>query len=576
MTTRGSGVENNNETPTHTTASRSSTTSDNSPSKRWPAPNPRFPMIVELDDELVAIACGICKANSIAGNPRNPPSKFFNGMRGLQSHMVRGHGAKGITMDEVAAQCYRTALSASDARLLRSGRMPLMKIEMVTRAESSTAEDAPEIAAAAGLEMGEGHKKTTKELHAAYVLNATNDPLWPSLHSNYPMIVRIAGTGFAIACHICGANAKAPFSGSPDALFMAGVNGLLHHVGRCHPESGKMNRQAIVDQCQRTRISAADVRRIQMGQAPSAQINMVKFQRINQGRDAAVEEVEDENVVDSDSSLALSPTTGNNAASHMDSINDDFPTVIYGDETWESISCHLCGANARRYKSVHMRYLRGIFGLAAHYRQAHPRDESWSSAEVYGSCTREPIDPGFVNDILAGRQIEFPANMDLGSDLMQSEEEDSAKEPDEQETSRKTQVAGSIYSDDRADFGNVMDYYEDVGDENDGHAVQSPRPQGRQVMRTSTPPDSLSQGAQATSQNRLLAGALSLWKRKTSSNTDGRPGSQRASLPAVLGKRAASPDADEGSSSDSDRPLKQRKTSKSRMNAGSGASRKRF
>lgn len=576
MTTRGSGVQNSNETPTRTTNARSTPTSGNSPNERWPAPNPDFPMIVKLDGKLVAIACGICKANAVPGSPGNPPTKFFNGMRGLQSHMVRGHGAKGITMDEVAAQCHRTALLASDARLVSRGRMPLMNIDMITMSESGTIEGAPENAVATGHEMDEAPKKTTKELHAGYVLKATNDPLWPSLHADYPMVVRISGTAFAIACHLCGANAKAPCNGSPDTLFMAGVNGLLHHFGRCHPQGGNMNRQAVIDRCQRTRVSAADVRRIEMGQAPSAQIIMVKFQRTNQGRETANKEVEDDNVVDSDSSRAVSPALGNPAASRMDSINDDFPTIVYGGNAWESISCHLCGANARRYQKVRVRFLRGISGLAAHYRRVHPRVESWSNAEVYELCARKPVDPGVVSDILSGRQTAFAVDMDLGSGVVPLEEEDRASEPDAQETPEKGQANGELFSKGSPELGNRLDDFEDVGGENDGHAVQALGPQGRQVMRTSSPSGSPSQGAQATLQNSLLAGSVSPWKRKIGSNTDARPGSERASLPAVLGKRAGSVGAEGESSSDSDRPLKQRRTLKSRVDMGNTASRKSF
>jgi len=531
-------------------------------------------MIVQLDGQLVAIACGICKANAIPGNPGNPPSKFFNGMRGLQSHMMKGHGAKGIGLDEIAARCHRTILSVSDTRLVKSGRKPLMRVEMVTMTDNSTENETSEVVAAAGNQKQEASTKTPKEAYAIAVAKAMGDPLWPSLHAAYPMVVRISGQPFAIACHLCGANAKAHHWKSSEVLFMAGVNGLLHHIGRSHPESGRFNRQAVIDHCQRTSISAADERRIEMGQAPVAQIMMIKFQKVNQAQDAIPEEADDEKIAvggSRRSSRASSPAVWNKSASRFDSISDNFPTVVRGDDAWESIRCHLCGANARCPKRDAIRYMRGMFGLATHYRQSHPRDESWSNEEVYSLCTREQVDPKVADAMLAGRDITFVMDMDLGSDAAQLADKGRSDGNDERETSGKHHTADSTHSDGLPEPYDELDEHGQVASEPAGQASHALEPQNMTLASMSTP-----LAPRTNSQSMLIAGAVSLWNKQVSPSTNARPGPQRSSLPAMLGKRAGSPDMEQDRSSDSDRPLKNRKTDMSRVGDGNGASRKSF
>lgn len=577
MVTRATALHSSSETPTHVTDTRSTDTSENSPSKRWPAPNLDFPMIVELDDELMAIACGICKANAVPGHPGNPPSNFFNGMRGLIFHMVGGHGIEGVTLDEVAVQCHRTLLSKSDAHLVRSGQAPRMKIEMVTMADNDTIDVRSKDTSNAGFEPDEAPKKTPKELHAASVLKALSDPVWPSLHINYPTVVRISGETFSIACHICGANAKTTSSRSDHTLFMAGVAGLLHHIGRCHPECGRMNKQAIVNLCQRTRISPADARRIEAGQAPLAQIDMVKLQKTDRTNAMVLEHMDDEEIKDSSSWRALSPAVDNGSPSRFHSISDEFPTVVLGDNAWESIRCHLCGANALCHRSRLARYMRGILGLAAHYRQSHPGHQSWNKEEVYSACERERVDPKVADAMLAGRDIAAVMDMDFGSDAVQLENKSHSDDFNQQVASEKPHLnSGYVNQTPLEDSDEFRFRHMDAGGTTIGLAEQAPKPPGHRDAPASlhSESDHTAPEALAAFRDKLAPVVRSLQERRASFDADARPKPRLSSLPAGPGKRSRPTSVDDDSSSDTDRPLKQHQKNVVRVESKGGAFRR--
>lgn len=53
-------------------------------------------------------------------------------------------------------------------------------------------------------------------------------------------------------------------------------------------------------------------------------------------------------------------------------IHDNYPTVLFQDGDWYSVSCHFCGANASDKDTL----FEGLIGLANHYRKVHQYSEA--------------------------------------------------------------------------------------------------------------------------------------------------------------------------------------------------------
>lgn len=98
-------------------------------------------------------------------------------------------------------------------------------------------------------------------------------------------------------------------------------------------------------------------------------------------------------------------------------ISDEHLTIILGNDAWETIRCHSCGANARLRRRL-MDFMKGITGLASHYRQIHLREGGWSHEDVYASCLREALDPAVAQKILNGEPTSLRTTMDLGTNVM--------------------------------------------------------------------------------------------------------------------------------------------------------------
>ena len=82
---------------------------------------------------------------------------------------------------------------------------------------------------------------------------------------------------------------------------------------------------------------------------------------------------------------------------------DHHASAIFGDETYEYVSCNLCGANARIRQGA-ASFFCGIQGLAGHYRGVHEKSDgsNWTHEEVYPTCKREEVDTAVVEGVRNG------------------------------------------------------------------------------------------------------------------------------------------------------------------------------
>lgn len=324
--------------------------------------------------------------------------------------MVGVHQAKGITQQEVVAACHRVTLSVADAALVRSGQAPSASFNKVSVTDTTVyaADAAPH--GVLNVHSGQATALLEDQAYAAQLAQALSDSHWASVHQRFPTVIMAEVKAFSIACHLCGANAESSAASASGAHYMAGIVGIQRHIHRSHSEIRRIDRQAVFDLCKPTAVNAGDVDLIKTGRAPRTMIHIVEHDR--QEHAHPTEAVESEGEVDItglsvDMSLGqqrshLSNTPSQSTpAKRFDMISDEYPTVILGNDAWETIRCHSCGANARLRRRL-MDFMKGITGLASHYRQIHLREGGWSHEDVYASCLREALDPAVAQKILNG------------------------------------------------------------------------------------------------------------------------------------------------------------------------------
>lgn len=199
-------------------------------------------------------------------------------------------------MEGVLAQCHRTPLSDHDAYLVRSGQNPNITIERIAMqrpAEGGTGSDSDSDSDVVVVEHPNREHRGTDAASMCdnAVSKAASYTRWPSLHANYPTVIKMPGSekAFAIACHICGANTKTNASPDGHKVFMAGLSGLQKHVFRAHPEVGKLGAQGLLQVCKRTAVDAFDVELITRGRAPLTPIEMIQRRRCSNGDQSDIE-----------------------------------------------------------------------------------------------------------------------------------------------------------------------------------------------------------------------------------------------------------------------------------------------
>lgn len=368
------------------------------------------------------------------------PTEYLNGIKGIQSHLVGKHDER-LTLLEVIARCNRTELSEVDTQRVRNGQLPLVPIEMfATRQKgkassrlrrderASTEEYSPRDATSRTAAKGE---------YANSVANSMSHPLWPSVHANYPMIIRAFGEVFAAACPECGANAKASrCSAQRGGRFMAGLKGLMVHMQRLHPEYKISTERQVIELCKRTPICASDLKLIMLGQVPRIKIPVRHYEP---GNDDSEPDLDEDEVADSDSdsdddpdamplSQLLRNTTTTSSSmilraplERFQIISEDYPTIVLADGSWWTLSCGRCGTNAtckHPSRPWHLRFIRGIIGLYSHYRQVHTGEQGWSYEQVFSACKRERVEPAVASRVFAGDKTVLQIKKNLGTDVI--------------------------------------------------------------------------------------------------------------------------------------------------------------
>ena len=241
------------------------------------------------------------------------------------------------------------------------------------------------------------------------------------LHANFPTVLMLSGKATEIRCGVCGANATKPLDSG--VRFFSGPRGLLLHMTNYHGAQGTSVTDVIAT-CERRVLEAEDVKRIEEGLKPTR----TKIKKVLGHKDASNS---DNQTVTGLSDVRRSTTgvlsvpglfkTALPAATieesdHEDGIvpdpneilHADFPTVVFLDEQWVDISCHLCGANAAE---KHQRFFNGSRGLMQHTR-VHGISNLKDCLEL---CNRRLVDVDDIDRMANGEAPLHTISMRFGT-----------------------------------------------------------------------------------------------------------------------------------------------------------------
>ena len=170
-------------------------------------------------------------------------------------------------------------------------------------------------------------------------------------NTKYTHIISVDGSPFELSCYICGATGMTKYA------YFKGVRGyrshLLLHESEVHVDIVKMLKKAADKACLR-RVSHEDTLRIQQGQEPAGLQPAVASTVARATRVSSM-------ITDAGRSAPAAP----NQYDQLD--GERFPTVVFLDNAWTEVWCHICGANMNLDGRL-AHFYKGFNGLGRHYK----------------------------------------------------------------------------------------------------------------------------------------------------------------------------------------------------------------
>ncbi|KAK6431224.1 hypothetical protein LTR95_012617 [Oleoguttula sp. CCFEE 5521] len=193
---------------------------------------------------------------------------------------------------------------------------------------------------------------------------------FPSIHENYPTVIKFQGQWHEITCLECGCNS------SLKSKFLDGVSGMRNHFRQQHAANGS-GKLDIFGCCALRPVSDTDVGLLEQGLPAFEQPVEVRTQvdTTGVGRKAR----------------ALVATSHQRI---LEDVYSEFPTVILLDGAAFELTCKVCGTNSLK---DHEKFLKGVKGFKTHYMAAHPQDVGQMKIEEL--CNMRPVsirDQGYM------------------------------------------------------------------------------------------------------------------------------------------------------------------------------------